>query len=381
MQQWISIWGYRPMNYEKFPLVVTKGVLRVSFLCNVTGKRARLRLSNEFGNVPIRIAELWLENSRGDSVPITLRGHKYIVLNPRETTYSDVVVFPVQAGEYLTIIVRVEENQRITTACSCFAQDAVQVWWNENHQIPTELLNREPEHQCFFGFCRVDVETEDDVRTLVCFGDSITHRSLYTSPLATALYKRYPGRVTLINCGVSGNRITGDASSLSPCGAWFGQQATRRLEGDVFAGTRVDAVSVLLGINDIFHPLCGDAPREETRNTAALTAGLAAMADTVHAHGAKVIGATITPWKNCLGLFAEEPESVREATNRWIRTNSIFDAVWDFSSMIADPNNPLQMRPDCDSGDHVHPGPKGGAVMAQGIDLKQLAQLMGLEAE
>lgn len=381
MEQWTSIWGYRPMNYEKFPLAVTQGNLQVRFLGNVTGKRVRLRLSNEFGNAPMRIAGLWLENSRGDSVPITLCGHRCIVLAPGETTYSDTVFFPAYAGEYLTIIAHMEENQKITTACSCFAQDAVQVWWNENHQIPTELLNREPEHQCFFGFCRVDVETENNVRTLVCFGDSITHRSLYTGPLTMALYKRYPGCVTLINCGVSGNRITGDASSLSPYGAWFGQQATRRLEDDVFADTRVDAVSILLGINDIFHPLCGDAPREETRNAAVLKAGLTAMADTVHAHGAKVIGATITPWKNCLGLFAKEPESVREETNSWIRTSSVFDAVWDFAGMIADPNDPLQLRPDCDSGDHIHPGPKGGAVMAQGIKLKQLAQLMGLEAE
>ena len=238
----------------------------------------------------------------------------------------------------------------------------------------------EPEHLSFYGIAGVDIKTKEDVKTIVCFGDSITHRSLWTGPLMMRLHKQYPGKVILRNSGISGNRIMYDESPNTDFGPWLGKAAVKRLERDVFYGNPVDLVTVLLGTNDIFHPLAGFAPKEETADAKTMESGLTRLAELIHSHGAKAVGCTITPWKNCQGRFAQEPEQVRMRVNDWIRSSGCFDYVFDFDRMIADPEDPQRMLPLYDSGDHVHPGAAGGAKMAEGIDLSALGILLGLEA-
>ena len=45
------------------------------------------------------------------------------------------------------------------------------------------------------------------------------------------------------------------------------------------------------------------------------------------------------------------------------------DAVVDFDSALRDPAQPTKLRPEYDSGDHLHPSDAGYAVMASGVDL------------
>lgn len=55
--------------------------------------------------------------------------------------------------------------------------------------------------------------------------------------------------------------------------------------------------------------------------------------------------------------------------NDWIRTSGEFDAVIDFDAALQDPTNPLRLRPELDSGDHLHPDDAGYEVMADAIEL------------
>ena len=104
--------------------------------------------------------------------------------------------------------------------------------------------------------------------------------------------------------------------------------------------------------------------------------GLTRIAAQIHAHGAKAVGCTITPWKNCQGRFATAPEAVRCTVNDWIRRTDCYDLVLDFDEMLADPTDSERMLPCYDSGDHVHPGPAGGAHMAACIPLDRLLALL-----
>jgi hypothetical protein len=53
--------------------------------------------------------------------------------------------------------------------------------------------------------------------------------------------------------------------------------------------------------------------------------------------------------------------------NAWIRTNDLCDGVIDFEAAVWDENDHKQMRPECDSGDHLHPSLEGATVMAYSI--------------
>ncbi|XIE78838.1 GDSL-type esterase/lipase family protein [Streptomyces sp. SBR177] len=102
-----------------------------------------------------------------------------------------------------------------------------------------------------------------------------------------------------------------------------------------------------------------------------LIEGHRALIRQAHAHGIKVVGATLTPIK---GSFYDTPENEakREAFNAWVRTSGAYDAVVDFDRAVADPADPDRMLPAYDSGDHLHPGDAGYAAMAGALDLDEL---------
>lgn len=400
MKQWISAWGYQAMDYSRFPMQAEDETLCVQFLNNVRGSTLRILFSNRHGEIPLILErvqllrmkqpEQWQDAVRTD---VLLAGRTKIVIPAQAEFFSDEVELSVVQGQYLAVCMYVKEGQKIYTGCSCFPQEYTKVFSLpgncldsgftvfKKQFIRTGLLEMEPEHQCFFGAIRVDIQTEDEVKTIACFGDSITHRSLWTGPLAIRLYKRYPGQVTLINCGLSGNRIVHDESPFSEFGPWFGKAAVDRFEKDVFQANRVDLVTVLLGINDIFHPLVGHAPKQETVNAKDLQEGLKYLIDKARKYDTKIVGCTITAWKNCMGLFAEQPEKVRVEVNEWIRNSGCYDLVLDYDQMIADPEDRERMLPSYDSGDHVHPGPGGGLKIAESINLWQIGNMLGLEGE
>lgn len=400
MSQWFNGWGYQPLSFEAFPICAEKETLCVQFLNNINGTEVRVLFSNRYGKRPMIFtdAEIFVLDEPGQwenavGTQITLEGNRKIEIPREEELYSDAVKLEVKAGQYLCVKLWVDVKQEFLTGGSCFPQPytSVCVWegcrtlkecrMEDSRQAKTGLLQIEPEHMSFYGIAGVDVKTKENVKNIVCFGDSITHRSLWTGPLMMRLSEKYPGKAVLRNCGISGNRIVYDESPNTEFGAWLGKAAVKRLEKDVFDGKQVHLVTVLLGTNDIFHPLAGFAPEEETAVAETMENGLKQLAETIYSHGAKVIGCTITPWKNCQGRFAEEPEMVRRRVNDWIRSSECFDFVFDFDRMIADPKEPERMLPLYDSGDNVHPGTKGGIRMAEGIDLDKLGRLLGLEGE
>jgi lysophospholipase L1-like esterase len=104
-----------------------------------------------------------------------------------------------------------------------------------------------------------------------------------------------------------------------------------------------------------------------------LMAAFTQMATRAHAHGIKVLGATLTPY---VGSDYYHPEAVSEADrvklNEWIRHSGTFDGVVDFDEALRDPAHPDRLLPEFDSGDHLHPGPAGYKRMGEAVPLRLL---------
>jgi lysophospholipase L1-like esterase len=89
-----------------------------------------------------------------------------------------------------------------------------------------------------------------------------------------------------------------------------------------------------------------------------------------HAHGIRVIGATILPYAGS-DYYHPLPssEADRVAVNQWIRAPGHFDGVIDFDKTMRDPDHPDHLLPAYDCGDHLHPSPRGYRVMGESIPL------------
>jgi lysophospholipase L1-like esterase len=87
--------------------------------------------------------------------------------------------------------------------------------------------------------------------------------------------------------------------------------------------------------------------------------------------GIRVYGGTLNPVEGFPfpGSWTPTMEQKRQAVNQWIRTSAAYDAVIDFDAVLRDPAQPSRLRPEYDSGDHVHPNDLGYRALANAIDL------------
>jgi lysophospholipase L1-like esterase len=133
----------------------------------------------------------------------------------------------------------------------------------------------------------------------------------------------------------------------------------------VLQATKVRWLIIFEGINDI-----GQTPNAEAADKVAddLIVAYEQMIDTAHANGIKVYGATLLPFKESF-YHTDYREAAWNKVNEWIRNSGRFDAVIDLATALRDPNNPLNLLPEADTGDHLHPNEIGHRMMAEAVDL------------
>jgi lysophospholipase L1-like esterase len=250
----------------------------------------------------------------------------------------------------------------------------------------------------WFQISAIDVLTPAPAAAIVALGDSITDghgattngNDRWTDVLAARLQAtspdprpetRDPIRIGVANSGIGGNHLLTDG---------LGPNALARFDRDVLAQAGVRWLIVFEGVNDLGGlAIHGEVPAAD--HAAFVDRVIAAYQQIIaraHAHGLKIIGATITPY---VGSAYYHPgplsESDRQAVNAWIRAAAAgnrdnthfdavprFDAVLDFDAVVRDPAHPDQLLPAYDCGDHLHPSPAGYRAMAESIPLALLEQ-------
>ena len=201
----------------------------------------------------------------------------------------------------------------------------------------------------------LQVRPDEPRPTVALFGDSITDGFGATSDRNT----RYPDQLAALydsdtlpaiaNAGISGNMLLTDDGSA-------GLRGVERFTRDVVARPGVETCVVLLGINDI----------NSDATASALADGYRSLVSQAHAAGIRVVGATILPQRG-FASWTPARERVRQATNTFVRTSGVFDAVVDLDAALRDPRQPDRMKPAYDSGDHLHPGVAGYGAVAEAV--------------
>lgn len=393
--KWVSTLKYLPINYAQTLFWLGDMTQRVCFENNLSGGRVRLHFSNRFSSRPLCLERVTVGIAESGAVSqvteITFRGERRLRLEPDQELFSDAAAFEVRAGQRLAVNVYVKERQGVESIRCLWSDTLLQVAFGRGDRCDGSAFDaQEPEQvspllkdeamplrmQYFFGFDAIQVETADDVKVLAAFGDSITHMSCVTNALARRLYAAYPGRVTLLNCGVGGNRLVHDATyikSLAQVLPVFGEAGVKRFEKDVFGLDSVDAVLMLIGINDIMHPIQLEE-REEPTDPELIAAGYRRVAQLAHAHGAKLFAATVMPCGNDSypAWWLPKFEAARQTLNACIRSGNDFDGVFDYDAAVRDEERPGYLLPALHCGDGLHPNDAGGAVIAAAVDLPRL---------
>ena len=216
----------------------------------------------------------------------------------------------------------------------------------------------------------IELFAGEDAGVVAALGDSITEMGYWTGPLGEALETENPGKLAFVNLGISGNRLlhptSGKMAEFS--GNCFGESGLARFERDILSIKGLKAVYIAMGVNDITQPGSNDfaPPLSERCRLEELAAGFSRLQHALTDRGVKVVGCTVTPFGG-MGGFCPETLKLWDGFNGWLRRQAAAGEIGlaDFGRVIEDPARPGYMRPAYDSGDHLHPCPAGGKVMAE----------------
>ncbi len=378
---WIASWGAS----DVFPVGqdINYQTLRQVVRLSAGGKQVRVRFSNETGHYPLVIGAAHIAkpasgaaaqtiDAASDHV-LTFGGSGGITILPGAAALSDPVDMDLAPLSNLAVSLFVPR----WTGPSVIHLDGVattQISGDGDFTAAAAIPSPKTSTSRFF-LNEVDVNAAGQPAVVVALGDSITdgyrsevdanHR--WPDRLAERLAARSGAEpVGVVNAGVSGNRILHDHPE-----DLFGPSALARLDRDVLSVPGLRWVVLMEGINDIGHSTSADLPEQDV-SADEIIAGMKQIIARVHNHGAKIYGATLTPYEDTVfhGYYQPAGEAKREAVNAWIRGSGSFDAVIDFDAAVRDPDHPTRIRADYDVGDHLHPNDAGYRAMGDAVDLK-----------
>ncbi|HEY1702231.1 MAG TPA: SGNH/GDSL hydrolase family protein [Trebonia sp.] len=335
------------------------------------GREIRIRLSNVFGSTPLVVSDVHvaLRASGAATEPGTTRqvlfgGRTSVTIPAGQREFSDPVRLAVAAETDLAVSIYFEQPTGPTTWHP--EADGTNYYSTAgNHSADTSATAYTNTDSSWYFLDGVDVVNPSVKGAVVAFGPSTTDGNAstpnanerYPDDLARRLLALPRGQqMSVLNAGISGNELFADTGT-------DGEAAPARFLRDAIDQTDVKAIIIWEGTNDILgNP---DLPLSDFESVYEQLIAIA------HAHGIKVIGATLQPTEGTGGWTAEG-NALRESVNNWILTSGAFDGTADFSTVLEDPASPSQLLPAYDSGDHLHPNDTGYQAIADSIDLKLL---------
>lgn len=361
-----------PQRLVPYPSEVEDETVRMVIQPTLRASAVRIQLSNAVGKPPLLIsaAHIALRGQGASTIPqtdhaVTFGGRKFAYIPPGAIVVSDPVALAVRPDQELAVSLYVKGRSGPVTAHPIGLNPS---YLAKGDQTGATNLATPREMRSYFWLTGLEAAASPASGAIVAFGDSITdgfattpgHHNTWPEILAQRLRARHRGApLGVLNMGISGNRILRDGAGAS---------GLARFDRDVLGRAGVRWMVVLEGINDINMSQMAALPADQKATADDIIAGLQALVARAHLHGIKVAGATITATQG-LWLYSSQSEATRAVVNAWIRQGRAFDAVVDFDKATRDPAQPTRLRPDFDSGDHVHPNDAGTRAMAESIDL------------
>lgn len=384
IRRWVGTWSAgqsvpgpgNPLPFAGFNNQSVRMIVRTS----ISGESVRIRLANTFGDRHLTVGHATVALTepdtpdRNDVDAATIRelrfGGEASVLVPKGSeALSDEVPMAVPARQELVVTLYLPTPTGPPTFHNV---GSAFIYVGAGDQTTTAAGTGFTGLRTNLYFLEgVDVLTRRALGSVVALGDSITDGAFstfngytrWTDRLVDRLQAERPLgpiEIGVLNQGIGGNQLAHDGSEVGAGSPALGVSGLARLDWDVFGQPGVVGSFVCLGINDIH--LSGDQPER-------IIAGLRQVAAQLRAKGLVTVGCTITPFEGFVN-WTPAGEVIRQAVNEYLRTTNDFHAVVDFDAVMRDPAQPSRLRPEFDSGDHIHPNPAGYTAMGDAISLR-----------
>jgi lysophospholipase L1-like esterase len=385
-QFWIATWGASQLIPEPQNALASDDLrdatVRQIFHISAAGAEVRVHLSNAFGTEALHFSSVHIARPLSSASAaidpatdktLTFAGSGEVTVPSGAEFVSDPIEFPVASRSDLAVTFHLDTPPDRQTG---HPGSRATSYYVHGDSVAAPNLDNPKRVDHWYQVSEVDVLAAPGAATIVALGDSITDghgattngNDRWTDVLAARLQASSGTRgIGVSNQGIGGNHLLIDG---------LGPNALARFDRDVLAPAGTRWVIVFEGVNDL-GGLARNGEVMPAEHAALVKRVLAAYQQLIaraHAHGLRVIGATITPY---VGSDYYHPgplsEADRQAVNQWILSAGNFDAVVDFDKVVADPQHPDRLLPTYDCGDHLHPSPAGYRAMGEAIPLSLFA--------
>ena len=369
---WVSVWGNAVSVAENRPERYARDItIRYPIHIPFAGSAVRLTFDNYCGTEPITLHKTTVFYG-GRFYPVFFGGSREVTIPAGERVVSDALEVSMNEGEVIQVSFYLQDftlMRSVVYACGPLSE-GLYANGDETENARIDILTSRKTH-LFYFLSNVSVLTEEGNRAIVCYGDSITAQN-WPDELALRCFTEGYGSTAIIRRATSGSRILRQYDCLQY--ESYGLSGENRFAHEV-PTDGADTVIIQQGINDIIHPVGEDVnvfrPMSDLPTVEQLIEGLKTYIAKARSFGYTVYVGTLLPMG---GWRTDAPfrQEMRHAYNAFIRSTDLIDGCIDFDKALRDPVNPDSFWPEYDSGDHLHPSPKGYRRMAMEIPAELL---------
>lgn len=376
--KWQSIWGFSQQDYRSSPSMIDKEIQSIKIISSHQSKKMRIIFSNLYGIEPICfskvIVRVYHDDSIIDELEVRVLGKKEIVIRSGEEFFSDRINIPIKVNSQIEVLTFLSRKCYLTGGITTYSERELQV---KNYNPDMVLINQKNKFRMvkdntrmtfLYGISCIQLLNNPDSRSIIAFGDSLIQQGYLIDALKARL--RIEGyEASIINLGIGGNRVLKETDHSEDGYFRHGKAGIDRFESDVFKHEIPDVVIILHGINDFVHQAI--YPKTDFVSPEEVIEGLIKYAEICRQYGSKSIIGTLIPLKNSV-FYSSKMAKSRQVVNKWIKNQTVFDDVLDFSNFVENKNDVELLSQDYDLGDGLHLSLKGGQKIADKIDLNQL---------
>lgn len=407
-KKWVSAWGTTPAELSVNGMsavgsIVGEATVRVVITPTASGEKLRLKVSNYFGNAPLKINGMTIAKSVPEKNGVvkslvnlnTLKmvtfneGEPNLVLDAGEEIYSDPIVFDVKAHEPIAVSIHVQEYQDISSmglsGASTYLTTGEATRVADYDLLPTLIEEEEMRDTISKIFetlagtdklnlklayssikfvpalASLEVLTDDSGYSVVVAGDGTVANEFSEYLSKKVVEQDNIENVGIVGKGLIGNRILGEGLGLSSY--IYGDSLLSRFRRDVLSQSGVEYVILKIGANDIIHPVCSDImdeqPGIEQPTAQELIEAYRKIFKMCHDEKIKVVVLSITQWRGFTrDYFSTGAKYVRteeefikdwkiaQDVNEWLATTNEHDGFVDLATLSANPLDESALLPE-----------------------------------
>lgn len=387
--KWVQVWGQAHSALSHFYYPSCEKTFRFVINSALSGSGIRIELANEFANNDVHIGDMTVaicdKTGKFLTSPekLTVNGKSNFVLKQGEVILTDATDIKIRYGEYIAVSIFVKDGD-LRSGNLLNNIDLLTVKGNVTgvSDISNERRKRDKVieiagkvlnlylHKPLPLIQSVQVLNSTDASSIIVFGDSLSQQGFWTNRFEERIRETFPGKFSVINKSIMGNRVLRDFSPRFPCKGLFGPCGINRIHRDVLAYPDCKYVVLALGTNDFLQYGTIAAPKGDKPTSDAVFDGIRSIYDRLTENGIKTVIINTVKFGDCIDSRKEKEDMAQEYNEKLKNNSHLFYAVFDQASLLQNENKPNCTKKEYLGKDNLHLNKTGGSIVADNFPLE-----------